>query len=139
MRLTLNLQPHSEVPQRDEDWPSLASILQYQSRVRERVMNLYRDFDSGKVTLTRKIARVLFMTLEHEAFHVEVCHNGPDALAYDSLAADARPCCTCFCNVLVLGRSLLVASCLPRGRYSRSPGTHNHSRRRRRSHSVLRI
>ncbi|RPD62283.1 hypothetical protein L226DRAFT_532692 [Lentinus tigrinus ALCF2SS1-7] len=63
--------PHSEVPQRDEDWPSLASILQYQSRVRERVVNLYRDIDSGKVTLTRKIARVLFMTLEHEAFHVE--------------------------------------------------------------------
>lgn len=35
-------------------------------------MNLYRDIDSGKVTLTRKIARVLFMTLEHEAFHAEV-------------------------------------------------------------------
>ena len=67
------LQPHSEVPQRDEDWPSLPNILQYQSRVRERVMNLYRDIESGKITLTRKIARVLFMTLEHEAFHAEVC------------------------------------------------------------------
>ena len=65
-------QPHSEVPQRDEDWPSLSSIMQYQSRVRERVMNLYRDIDSGKVKLTRKIARVLFMTHEHEAFHAEV-------------------------------------------------------------------
>ncbi|KAI0661991.1 hypothetical protein C8Q70DRAFT_1051496 [Cubamyces menziesii] len=63
--------PHSEVPQRDEDWPSLPNILQYQSRVRERVMNLYRDIESGKITLTRKIARVLFMTLEHEAFHAE--------------------------------------------------------------------
>ncbi|KAM5531301.1 hypothetical protein V8D89_015016 [Ganoderma adspersum] len=63
--------PHSEVPQKDEDWPSLSSILQFQSRVRERVMNLYRDIDSGKVQLTRKIARVLQMTLEHEAFHVE--------------------------------------------------------------------
>ncbi|RDX49992.1 hypothetical protein OH76DRAFT_1482793 [Lentinus brumalis] len=63
--------PHSEVPQRDEDWPSLASILEYQSRVRERVLNLYRDIDSGKITLTRKIARALFMTLEHEAYHVE--------------------------------------------------------------------
>ena len=46
--------------------------MQYQSRVRERVMNLYRDIDSGKVKLTRKIARVLFMTHEHEAFHAEV-------------------------------------------------------------------
>ncbi|KAI0631951.1 DUF323 domain-containing protein [Trametes polyzona] len=63
--------PHSEVPQRDEDWPSLPSILEFQSRVRERVLNLYRDIDSGKITLTRKIARVLFMTLEHEAFHAE--------------------------------------------------------------------
>lgn len=46
--------------------------MQFQSRVRERVMQLYRDINSGKVTLTRKIARVLFMTLEHEAFHAEV-------------------------------------------------------------------
>ncbi len=36
-------------------------------------MKLYRDIDAGNVTLTRKIARVLFMTLEHEAFHAEVC------------------------------------------------------------------
>ncbi|KAI0648157.1 hypothetical protein C8Q79DRAFT_556266 [Trametes meyenii] len=63
--------PHSEVPQRDEDWPALPTILQFQTCVRERVMNLYRDIESGKVTLTRKIARVLFMTHEHEAFHAE--------------------------------------------------------------------
>ncbi|KAI1793340.1 hypothetical protein LXA43DRAFT_1002040 [Ganoderma leucocontextum] len=63
--------PHSEVPQKDEDWPSLSSVLEFQLRVRERVMNLYRDIDSRKVQLTRKIARVLQMTLEHEAFHVE--------------------------------------------------------------------
>ncbi|KAI0365693.1 DUF323 domain-containing protein [Pilatotrama ljubarskyi] len=63
--------PHSEVPQRKEDWPALSTILQFQSRVRERVMNLYRDIESGKITLTRKIARVLFMTHEHEAFHAE--------------------------------------------------------------------
>ncbi|KAI0755095.1 hypothetical protein C8Q80DRAFT_1094925 [Daedaleopsis nitida] len=63
--------PHSEVPQRDEDWPSVSSILQYQDRVRARVTNLYRDIDAGKITLTRKIARVLFMTYEHEALHAE--------------------------------------------------------------------
>ena len=36
-------------------------------------MKLYEDMSSGKVALTRKVARVLFMTLEHEAFHAEVC------------------------------------------------------------------
>ncbi|KZT11762.1 DUF323 domain-containing protein [Laetiporus sulphureus 93-53] len=63
--------PHSEVPQRDEEWPSLPSILSYQYSVRERVRKLYRDIEAGTVKLTRKIARVLFMTLEHEAFHAE--------------------------------------------------------------------
>ncbi|OSX56507.1 hypothetical protein POSPLADRAFT_1186655 [Postia placenta MAD-698-R-SB12] len=63
--------PHSEVPQRDEDWPSMHNILTFQYRVRQRIFKLYDDIDSGAVTLTRKIARVLFMTLEHEAFHAE--------------------------------------------------------------------
>ncbi|GBE85268.1 hypothetical protein BKA93DRAFT_741249 [Sparassis latifolia] len=63
--------PHSEVPKSDDEWPSLASIVVFQSRVRERLMRLYRDINSGKITLTRKLARVLFMTLEHEAFHAE--------------------------------------------------------------------
>ncbi|CCM05601.1 uncharacterized protein FIBRA_07829 [Fibroporia radiculosa] len=62
---------HSEVPQQDEDWPSVSSILAYQYTVRERIFQLYRDIASGEVVLTRKIARVLFMTLEHEAFHAE--------------------------------------------------------------------
>jgi len=34
-------------------------------------MKLYDDIDSHKVALTRKIGRVLFMTLEHEAMHAE--------------------------------------------------------------------
>ncbi|KAJ3731182.1 DUF323 domain-containing protein [Lentinula guzmanii] len=63
--------PHSEVPQKDEDWPSLNSILQFRSRVRARLLQLYDDFGSGKLTLTRKMGRVLFMTFEHEAFHAE--------------------------------------------------------------------
>lgn len=66
-------QPHSEVPQNDEDWPSLDSILEFQNRVRQRVRNLYDDLESGKIELTRKIGRVLFMVLEHEGFHAEVC------------------------------------------------------------------
>ncbi|KZT64249.1 DUF323 domain-containing protein [Daedalea quercina L-15889] len=62
---------HSEVPTRDEDWPSVANILEFQSKVRQRIIKLYGDIESGSVVLTRKIARVLFMTLEHEAFHAE--------------------------------------------------------------------
>ncbi|EAU85926.1 DUF323 domain-containing protein [Coprinopsis cinerea okayama7 len=63
--------PHSEVPKEKEDWPSLESILQFQARVRQRVRKLYDDLESGAVPMTRKIARVLFMTLEHEAMHAE--------------------------------------------------------------------
>ena len=65
------LQPHSEVPQSDDDWPSLTSILQYRNRVRSRLRKLYGDIDDGTKVLTRRMGRVLFMTLEHEAMHAE--------------------------------------------------------------------
>jgi len=64
-------QPHSQVPVDNKDWPSQATILTFQSAVRERLMNLYDNIDSSKVVLDRKIGRVLFMTLEHEAMHLE--------------------------------------------------------------------
>ncbi|KAJ4482382.1 DUF323 domain-containing protein [Lentinula aciculospora] len=63
--------PHSEVPLKDEDWPSLSSILQFRSRVRSRLLKFYDDFQTGNLSLTRKMGRVLFMTFEHEAFHAE--------------------------------------------------------------------
>ncbi|KAK7028145.1 hypothetical protein VNI00_014960 [Paramarasmius palmivorus] len=62
---------HSEVPKKDEDWPSLTSILQFSSRVRARVLKLYEDVDLGKKELTRRVGRVLWMTYEHEALHAE--------------------------------------------------------------------
>ncbi|KAF9262875.1 hypothetical protein L218DRAFT_928448 [Marasmius fiardii PR-910] len=62
---------HSEVPQDDDEWPSLTSILQFRSRVRARLLKLYEDIDSGKREMTRRIGRVLFMALEHEALHAE--------------------------------------------------------------------
>lgn len=34
-------------------------------------MHLYDDIDAGRTALTRKIGRVLFITLEHEAMHAE--------------------------------------------------------------------
>lgn len=70
-------QSHSEVPENDEDWPSLCEILEYRDRVRARLMAVYDDFETGKRTLTRRIARVLQMTLEHEGFHIEVCLDFP--------------------------------------------------------------
>ncbi|KAI9508419.1 DUF323 domain-containing protein [Russula earlei] len=63
--------PHSEVPQKDGDWPSHSSILDFQERVRARLSNLYAELESGHRQLTRRVARVLFMTHEHEAFHTE--------------------------------------------------------------------
>ncbi|KAJ6583987.1 DUF323 domain-containing protein [Mycena vulgaris] len=63
--------PHSEVPQKDEDWPTLMTILQFQARVRARLMKLYEDVDAGNRSMTRKVGRVLFMTFEHEALHAE--------------------------------------------------------------------
>ncbi|KAJ7464785.1 hypothetical protein B0H11DRAFT_2051390 [Mycena galericulata] len=63
--------PHSEVPQNDADWPTLVSILQFQARVRARLLKLYEDVDAGTRVMTRKVGRVLFMTFEHEALHAE--------------------------------------------------------------------
>jgi len=64
-------QSHSEVPQEDKDWPTSFEIHQFQVRVRARLLKLYDDIKSAKITMTRKIARVLFMTFEHEAEHAE--------------------------------------------------------------------
>ena len=65
-------QAHSEVPKNDEDWPSLSVILSFKERVRERLARLYANLSSGTTQLTRKVARVLFLTFEHEALHAEV-------------------------------------------------------------------
>ncbi|KAG7088142.1 hypothetical protein E1B28_012164 [Marasmius oreades] len=62
---------HSEVPRKDEEWPSHTAILQFRSRVRSRLLKLYEDIDNGTKELTRRMGRVLFMTLEHEALHAE--------------------------------------------------------------------
>ena len=65
-------QNHSEVPTRDEDWPTLETIIAFRDRVRARLMRLYADLRAGRVKLSRNIARTLCYTLEHEGFHVEV-------------------------------------------------------------------
>ncbi|TFK74566.1 hypothetical protein BDN72DRAFT_853905 [Pluteus cervinus] len=62
---------HSEVPEKDEDWPSLEAIMGFRNRVRGRLAQLYVGLHQGQRALTRNIARTLVMTLEHEGFHVE--------------------------------------------------------------------
>ncbi|TFK44450.1 C-type lectin protein [Crucibulum laeve] len=62
---------HSEVPEKDEDWPTIDSIIGFRDGVRARLMRLYDDLKSGVRPLTRNIARTLVMTIEHEGWHVE--------------------------------------------------------------------
>ncbi|KAJ7874794.1 C-type lectin protein [Mycena olivaceomarginata] len=62
---------HSDVPECDEDWPTLDTIMGFRTGVRGRLLQLYEELSSGKRMLTRNIARTLVMTLEHEGFHVE--------------------------------------------------------------------
>jgi L-histidine Nalpha-methyltransferase / hercynylcysteine S-oxide synthase len=64
-------QNHSEVPEKDEDWPSIDTIISFRNGVRARLAQLYDDLYTGKRTLNRNIARTLVMTLEHEGFHIE--------------------------------------------------------------------
>ena len=64
------------MPENDEDWPSLESILAFRDRVRDRLRSVYSRLESGELEKKgvpiRKAKRVLWMTFEHEAFHVEV-------------------------------------------------------------------
>lgn len=62
---------HSEVPEKDEDWPTLDSIIMFRNNVRARLGKLYLDLQAGRQAFTRGIARTLVMTLEHESFHIE--------------------------------------------------------------------
>ncbi|KAF5351633.1 hypothetical protein D9756_007503 [Leucocoprinus leucothites] len=62
---------HSEVPEKDEDWPTLETIMAFRDGVRQRLRNLYHELETGKRELTRNIARTLVMTHEHEGWHVE--------------------------------------------------------------------
>lgn len=62
---------HSEVPVAESDWPLLSEVLSFRDRVRQRLRGIYDDLESGKMELTRRAGRVLFMGYEHEAQHAE--------------------------------------------------------------------
>lgn len=84
---------HSAVPEKDEEWPVLQEILDFRDRVRARLLALYDEIDTGKRVLSRRVGRILWMTFEHEAFHVEV--SGLDSLCWALLTCPGRPYCTC--------------------------------------------
>ncbi|RIA95254.1 C-type lectin protein [Glomus cerebriforme] len=56
--------PHSIVP---DKWPDLDSIVTFRDRVRQRLIDVYNNHK----TMTRSLGRVLWMTFEHEALHIE--------------------------------------------------------------------
>ena len=69
----VQFQAHSQVPEAAEDWPSLSEIIDFRDRVRQRLIDLYNQFERGEQQLTRRVGRVLAMTFEHEQIHIEVC------------------------------------------------------------------
>ncbi|PNS18429.1 Ergothioneine biosynthesis protein 1 [Sphaceloma murrayae] len=56
---------HSEIP---DQWPPVNEMLEYQSRVRKRVLDL---FASDSAMQDRKVQRALWLGLEHEMMHLE--------------------------------------------------------------------
>lgn len=63
---------HSEVPDAEDDWPSLAEILDYRDRVRERMRQVYTSGRLDKESKSnRRLARAICMVYEHEALHLE--------------------------------------------------------------------
>ncbi|RPD52159.1 hypothetical protein L226DRAFT_574902 [Lentinus tigrinus ALCF2SS1-7] len=63
---------HSDVPERDEDWPVIEDVLKYRDAVRTRVVRrIYEEMERGERPLTRRMARTLMMVHEHDGFHIE--------------------------------------------------------------------
>lgn len=56
---------HSEVP---DEWPPLQEMLEYQDRVRQRVLNLYK---TDRVYDDLWVGRVMWLGFEHEVMHLE--------------------------------------------------------------------
>ncbi|CAG8601947.1 3506_t:CDS:2, partial [Dentiscutata heterogama] len=58
--------PHPPVP---DQWPKPSSILEYQNKVRQRLLSVYDTYKDKPIP--RSLGRVLWMTFEHEAMHLE--------------------------------------------------------------------
>lgn len=62
---------HSEVPERDEDWPTLGDVLAFRDRVRDLVEATLRELENGLRPMGRRLVRTLMNMHEHEAWHLE--------------------------------------------------------------------
>lgn len=60
-----NCHAHSEIP---DEWPPLDEILDYQDRVRARLVELYA---AGQDAIPRPVGRAVFVAFEHEVMHLE--------------------------------------------------------------------
>ncbi|KAH8550613.1 hypothetical protein BGW37DRAFT_497697 [Umbelopsis sp. PMI_123] len=63
--------PHSEVPVNPDDWPKLDDIIEYLHTVRQRLRSLMQDGATGKRHITKRLGRIIWLTYEHEAMHLE--------------------------------------------------------------------
>lgn len=83
--------PHSEVPTKPEDWPTLDELLDYRAKVAKRVEGIYDDVAQGKRVCDRRLARLLWLTLEHKALHLEtllyMLVQSPNTLAPEGFTA----------------------------------------------------
>ncbi|KAK0557560.1 hypothetical protein OC846_000348 [Tilletia horrida] len=68
---------HSEVPTKNDDWPALESIIDYQKSVVARLRSIYDGIAEGKdlgntgKSLTKRTARMIWMVKEHQELHME--------------------------------------------------------------------
>lgn len=71
--------PHSLVPDNDQEWPAINSILAYQKKIRERLQRLlvyweseaFKTQSSNWIDSRQRQARIVWMCFEHEAMHLE--------------------------------------------------------------------
>lgn len=56
---------HSQIP---DEWPPIDQILEYQTRVRNRLRSQY---ENGAENIPRHVARAIWVGFEHEAMHIE--------------------------------------------------------------------
>ncbi|KAJ3021905.1 hypothetical protein HKX48_007486 [Thoreauomyces humboldtii] len=59
---------HSEVP---DEWPSVHEVLDYKSRVRDRLRKVLAAHELNPDSVAKRVRRVLWMCYEHEAMHLE--------------------------------------------------------------------
>lgn len=71
--------PHSSVPNDENGWPSVKSILQYQQLVRNRLKHLLMSWETENSAISaenftpsrQSACHVIWMCFEHEAMHLE--------------------------------------------------------------------